>query len=184
MYYLYRHIRLDKNEPFYIGIGECNYNPRRYYRAYQKLTRSSFWKAIINKTNYTVEIIFETEIFEEICSKEREFIKLYGRKNLKTGTLANLNDGGGKTNKGYKKTLETIEKHASKIRGTKQNENWVKKAKEGKYIPINCYDIFGNFVKSYPSAKLAKLDGFDPPTITNCCKGNRSTHKNLKWKYA
>ena len=32
MAYLYRHIRLDKNEPFYIGIGSNELN--NYKRAY------------------------------------------------------------------------------------------------------------------------------------------------------
>lgn len=183
MYYLYRHIRLDKNEPFYIGIGECNYQPPRYYRAHQKLTRSDFWKRITTKTDYEVEILYESELFSEICEKEKEFIKLYGRKDLGTGSLCNLNDGGGRTNKGYKKTSETIRKHAATLRGKKQDEEWIRKAREGKYKPVACYDLHGNLVKKYISAKETRLDGYDPPTVTNCCKGNRSTHKNLIWKY-
>ena len=33
---LYRHIRLDKNEPFYIGIGNIK-------RAYNKSERNDIW---------------------------------------------------------------------------------------------------------------------------------------------
>ena len=55
-YFLYRHIRLDKNEPFYIGIGtKRNYSSFKsiYARAFEKESgRNKHWKNIINKTNY------------------------------------------------------------------------------------------------------------------------------------
>lgn len=97
-YYLYRHIRLDTNEPFYIGYSTktLNYNSlaTEYTRAFVKSKRTKFWKNIINKTKYEVEIIFETNSLDLIKLKEIEFISLYGRKDLETGTLVNLTDGG------------------------------------------------------------------------------------------
>lgn len=90
MAYLYRHIRLDKNEPFYIGIG----NDKYYSRAFSKTGRNSFWKNIISKTNYEVEILLDGLTYDQACKKEIEFIKIYGRKDLKNGTLCNLTNGG------------------------------------------------------------------------------------------
>jgi len=90
MAYLYRHIRLDKNEIFYIGIGSDNY----YKRAYSKKYRNKYWNNIINKTNYNVEIMLDNLNKNNCIEKEIEFIKLYGRIDLKTGTLVNLTDGG------------------------------------------------------------------------------------------
>ena len=90
MAYLYRHIRLDKNEVFYIGIGSDNY----YKRAYSKKYRNKYWNNIINKTNYDVEIVLDNLNKNNCIEKEIEFIKLYGRVDLKTGTLVNLTDGG------------------------------------------------------------------------------------------
>jgi len=52
MAYVYRHIRLDKNEPFYIGIGKID----NYKRAYLKSIRNVIWKQIVNKTNYDIYI--------------------------------------------------------------------------------------------------------------------------------
>ena len=47
-YYLYRHIRLDKNEPFYIGIGtkEERYKSFEmiYKRAFSKKKRNIIWQ--------------------------------------------------------------------------------------------------------------------------------------------
>jgi hypothetical protein len=90
MAYLYRHIRLDKNEPFYIGIGTDN----RYKRAHERARRSDLWKKIVAKTNYEVEILMDGIPWNIAKQRESEFIKLYGRKDLGTGTLANMTDGG------------------------------------------------------------------------------------------
>ena len=69
---VYRHIRLDKNMPFYIGIASDSKRPNN------KKDRSSFWKSIVNKTDYIVEIIFENLTKDQAIEKEVEFIKLYG----------------------------------------------------------------------------------------------------------
>lgn len=95
-YYLYRHIRLDTNEPFYIGIGtkkRWNTLASMYARAYSK-KRNKFWHRTVSKTEYKVEILLESDDYSFIMQKEMEFISLYGRKDLGKGTLVNLTDGG------------------------------------------------------------------------------------------
>jgi hypothetical protein len=86
---VYRHIRLDKNEPFYIGIGKTD------KRAYEKIKRNKFWYNVVSKTDFEVEILFEDLSWEEAGEKEKEFIKLYGKRDNNTGTLVNITDGGG-----------------------------------------------------------------------------------------
>lgn len=99
-YYLYRHIRLDKNEPFYIGIGtKCikfkhHSIKSEYKRAYSKGKRNNLWYKIVNKAGYKVDILIESNDYNFIKKKEVEFIKLYGRKDLRSGTLCNMTDGG------------------------------------------------------------------------------------------
>lgn len=105
---VYRHIRLDKNEPFYIGIGVDK------HRAIRKSYRNKIWNDIVSKTDYRVEILFDDLTKEEAVEKEFELIKMYGRINNSTGSLANLTDGGdnfGKTpwNKGMKYDQNKIE---------------------------------------------------------------------------
>jgi hypothetical protein len=90
MPYVYRHIRLDTNQVFYIGIGSAPY----YKRAITKRDRNIYWKRIVNKTDYKIEILFDEISIEEARIKEIEFIALYGRHNLGLGTLCNLTDGG------------------------------------------------------------------------------------------
>jgi hypothetical protein len=90
MAYIYRHIRLDKNEPFYIGIGSDS----DFKRALSSKDRNTHWYNIKTKSNYKIDILLKNLTWEEACNKEKEFIKLYGRSDLKKGTLCNLTDGG------------------------------------------------------------------------------------------
>ena len=90
MAYVYRHIRLDKNEPFYIGIG----GDATFKRAKEKARRSDMWKRIVAKGGYSVEILFDGLSWEGAKAKEIELIALYGRKDLLSGTLCNMTDGG------------------------------------------------------------------------------------------
>lgn len=92
MAYVYRHIRLDKNEPFYIGIGSDSDD--KYTRAYSKRRRNKIWESIVSRSEYNVEILLDGITWEEACEKEKEFISLYGRIDLKSGILANLTNGG------------------------------------------------------------------------------------------
>lgn len=76
-HYLYRHIRLDKNEPFYIGIGTKEDVHKRstkpsfmHKRAYSKNDRNNHWKYIVAKTSYEIEILLESDDYELIKQKE------------------------------------------------------------------------------------------------------------------
>ena len=91
MAYVYRHIREDKNEVFYIGIGTDDKG--KYVRAKSK-NRNRYWKRIVDKTNYEIEILFDNISKEDAIKKEIEFIQLYGRRDQNNGTLCNLTDGG------------------------------------------------------------------------------------------
>jgi hypothetical protein len=132
MAYVYRHIRLDKNEPFYIGIS----NSETYERAHTKGHRNNMWHKIINKTEYRVDIILDGLTYKEAKEKEAEFISLYGRINTKTGILCNMTDGGDGT-VGYVFEEETREKIRKANTGWKPTEEMLKKmskARKGKKL--------------------------------------------------
>lgn len=139
MYYLYRHIRLDKKEPFYIGIGTIQVidNKYHYSRAKDKSNRNIFWERIVNKTKYKVDILLESNNYDFIKQKEIEFIKIYGRRDLNLGTLCNLTDGGeGCSNI----SLESLLIRNQKLRGKKRSEEFKKKLSEDrKGINNPCY---------------------------------------------
>lgn len=112
---VYQHIRLDKNEVFYVGIGEFE------SRAYDKIFRTKYWKNIAKK-GYDVEIIFDDLTWEQACQKERELIALYGRKDLGLGSLVNLTDGG-QGPKGVVRSEETKKRISESRRGKCMGDN-------------------------------------------------------------
>jgi hypothetical protein len=124
-FYIYRHIRPDTNEVFYIGKGN-NLDKRvsLYSRAKCKNRRHDYWKRIVAKNNgvFTIEIMFECETEEQVNAKEIEFIALYGRKDLGNGTLVNFTDGG-EGAKGVVMTDEVKRKHSVSMQG----KNWQSK---------------------------------------------------------
>ena len=70
MAYIYRHIRIDTNMPFYIGISNTN---DEYKRAYSTYDRSTQWKRITNKTEFEVEILIE----DLTCKPKKESLYHY-----------------------------------------------------------------------------------------------------------
>jgi hypothetical protein len=133
MPYVYRHIRLDKNEPFYIGIGSGGYR-----RAYSKKGRNKIWNGIVSKTDYEVEIVLDDLGWAEVREKEKEFILIYGRIDKGTGTLCNLTEGGDGTignqawNKGKKLSKNHIESLSKAQTGLKRSKESILKAIETK----------------------------------------------------
>ena len=117
-YYVYQHIREDKNEVFYIGIGtkpKQDFKCNTYSRAYAKHIDNSIWLRIVAKTNWKFEILFESDNRQEVEQMEINLITKYGRKCDNTGCLANLTLGG-ESNLGYKHTEEAIKKISEKAK--------------------------------------------------------------------
>ena len=111
-YCVYFHINKSSSEVFYVGIGNKK-------RPYSRRSRSQFWKNIVEKYDYLVEIIHNELSFEEACELERHYIKIFGRLDIGSGILVNLTDGGEGSN-GYKHSEETkdkIKNNWSKYRG-------------------------------------------------------------------
>jgi NUMOD3 motif len=136
MAYVYRHIRLDKNEPFYIGIGKTRYRP-------SSKKRNEIWDRIVAKTKYEVEIVMDGITWDEACKKEIELIKLYGRINRSTGILANMTDGGDgnlglvHSADAIRRISESSKKRAGHWKGKKMSDEFKNKlslAKKGRPI--------------------------------------------------
>lgn len=126
-WYLYRHIREDLNVPFYIGIG-CKKDFGRAYE-FSNNKRSAFWVKITKKSNFRVEILFENLSKDDVSEKEKEFIKIYGRKDLGFGTLCNMTDGGdGLLN--CKMSDETRKKISESMKGEKNHSFGKSQSKE------------------------------------------------------
>lgn len=190
-YFLYRHIRLDKNEPFYVGIGTKRTdikNPKNwkklYRRAFCKKLRGIIWKRIIAKTNYEVEILLESDDYEFIKQKEIEFIKLYGRKDLKTGTLANQADGGeGVTGKIFTEAEREVRR--KRMLGNKNHLKTSEIMRQN--LSKTVYQYNANtlkFIKKWNSCREAanSLNIKDSSGLSTAARNNKRLH-NFIWSY-
>jgi hypothetical protein len=214
-YYLYRHIRCDRNDVFYIGYGtkksrKPNCFIDSYSRAFDKKLRSLAWKSIVAKTEYKIEILLETNDKSFIHKKEKEFIALYGRKDLKKGNLVNFSDGGdgnqgyklsdahklliSKQHTGVKFSEETKRKISEKLKGKKKSFEHIENLKKNFYRipdhqkhrkPVLQYDLNGIFIKEWTGAKFAaiELNYKSPSLITAACKGKKPSAYSFKWSY-
>lgn len=93
-HYLYIHTRLDTGNVFYVGVGTKYRSEKDYSRSKTINDRNVIWKRIKNKTEYTISILFESNDYDFIKSKEIELIKKYGQIIRNNGTLCNLSLGG------------------------------------------------------------------------------------------
>ncbi len=85
---VYTHTRLDTSVIFYIGIG------KDYSRANSKKNRNKYWHNIVDSVGYSVDIVAQGVSWESAANLEKELIAEYGRKDLGTGYLVNMTDGG------------------------------------------------------------------------------------------
>lgn len=85
-YCIYRHITLDTNEVFYIGVGSIKRSRSKQ--------RTKYWNNIVNKHGYEIQILKKDLSWEDACELERILIAYYGRRDLNTGILVNLTNGG------------------------------------------------------------------------------------------
>lgn len=180
---VYRHIRLDKNEPFYIGIG------KKVNRAYSKAQRNRYWEFIVDKHGYRVEIVCDDVDYKTAKQIEKYLIAYYGRKDLGLGTLVNMTDGGdGCAN--HKPTEETRLKMRNARLGKKMSkESKLKTSKarkgsgNGMYgkIPHNAMNIYCGYLnKEFNSiTSCAKELGRSQSYISNMLIGKTENIYNL-----
>lgn len=159
---VYRHRRLDTNEIFYVGIGKSE------KRAYSKRSRNSLWHNIVNKTDYSVEIVAELDSWELACELEQLLIQEYGRRDLGLGSLVNMTDGGeGSLN------MESPRKGVTLSEETKRK---ISEAKKGKPSP--------NKGRLSPNRKkvICTITGFIWDSIKECANDNNIKYSTLNGK--
>jgi hypothetical protein len=120
-YYVYIHYRKSNPlEPFYVGKGKNG-------RAWSEYDRNPYWKHIVNKDKgFRCEIVYRGLSEDEAYAKEIFIVALYGRKDLGTGTLVNMTDGGD----GSSPSEETRKKISEAQKGKTPSEETRKKLSE------------------------------------------------------
>lgn len=121
-FYVYRHIRLDSDTPFYVGKGHGK-------RAFCKFQRNSLWSNIAKKAGFEVEILMSDLDEDAAFDKEKEFISLYKNFGYK---LANFTSGGEGVS-GLRHTEEAKEKTRKANKGKRYSPGT--EFKKGKTAP-------------------------------------------------
>ena len=180
MAYVYRHIRLDKNEVFYIGIGA----QKNFKRAYTHSSRNKYWKNIVNLTDYKVEIILDDISWEEACDKEKEYIKLYGRKDKFLGTLSNMTDGGEGT-LGCIPSRESVERGSKKRIGLKVSEELKERLRNlNKCKKVLQYNLDMKLVNTFVSLKEAsRKTKFSLGNLSKACNNLIKQVYGFIWRF-
>lgn len=181
-YYLYRHVRKDTNEVFYVG---CATNRKGLYeRAYSKKRNNKEWQRIAALCDYDVEILLESDDREFIFRKETEFILLYGRRDLGTGTLVNLTNGG---MKGQGKSPDVIRRQLATAKKTGSFDTAIERIRKYSFKPgVNTgyrdeqtylYDIKGKFIAQFKTrTECAKYVGTFGEQVSRMIR-KRTNHK-------
>lgn len=115
-YYVYMYLRED-GTPYYVGKGKDD-------RAYVKANR----RAKVPPENRIV-FPYNNLTEKESLEKEMELIAKYGRKDIGTGILRNLTDGGDGAS-GAKRTPEQIERLRKSITGKKRTPEQIERMKK------------------------------------------------------
>jgi len=94
--YVYRDPRpLKKDQPVYVGKGTGDRDISHWSKGSHNKPFQDFISHLKQRGLVAIlDRVFETKSEDEAFAKEIELIALYGRRNLGTGTLFNLTDGG------------------------------------------------------------------------------------------
>lgn len=189
-YYVYGYYQ---NEiPFYIGCGkrervykhlkDCYKKDRKNLYFYNKLR-----KILENNEEFDIKILKNNLSYKDSRTIEQILIEFCGRKNINTGTLYNLTDGG-EGFKGYKMTKENREKLSKRMKLQnktpkaielfKNNVSLIRKRK------IIQYSKNGDFIKIFNSITETKdILNVVNSTLIPALKNQNKTAGGFRWVY-
>ena len=123
-FYVYVHIAEISGRVFYVGKGQGR-------RAYTHQHRTAYWKNIVARDGLFVLVVADNLSEDDAFGIEADLISRLGRKDLKSGELVNLTDGGEGTSNPSAKTRALL---SAASRGNKHSlgrvlPEWERKAR-------------------------------------------------------
>ena len=161
-------------EPFYIEKGKKN-RWNNGIKDKRKCLKISKIKSIIDDGFYPIIMKLDINLTEhEAFNKEIDYIKKIGRKNIKSGPLTNMTDGGDGTS-GRIDTLDDLQRK----RNFRHKNSW-KKILSKPVIQIKD----GDAINEYNSIKEAsEKTGIIKQNISSALTGRYKSAGGFQWKY-
>ena len=195
-FYVYAHQRLTDGKCFYIGKGTRS-------RAWETTNRNKYWRNVVAKHGFRVEILINNISEEKAFELEKEFIRQIGKENL-----VNMTDGGEgvsglvfseearqKISKA-KKGKQLSEEHRAKISaatkgennpnfGKKHSEKTRQKISDAKpKKPVFQYTKNGQFIAKFNSIREAsRVTEISQANISECSQGKRKSAGGYIWQF-
>jgi len=174
--YVYLHKNPLTGDIFYVGISGNN-RGGKYFRANRFHSRSVFWKNCVKQHGFDVEIFKEKISWEEACSLERALILKYGRRDIKTGILVNLTEGG----EGVINKSDEFRKRVS----LSMKKSWENGRMDVVLTPVFQYSNEGVMLMKFESQTEAqKLTGIGRTEISRCIRGRTSRAGGYYWSFS
>ena len=204
-YKIYKLIDPISNEIRYVGrtVQKLSNRLKKHLRANDKSHRTNWIKSLVKKgIEPQIELICETNTFEDCCELEKFYIKRFKKLGFK---LVNMTDGGDGSI-GFQHSEKTILKlkkitqermlnqeliKSLKNKGIKQWENKTEQEKLENQLNqkgrrnIKQLTIDGEFIKEFISLREIERElGYFRANITPCLKGVFKQAYGFIWKYS
>lgn len=171
MYYTYAYLRKEDRTPYYIGKGQ----KRRMYAAH--------WRGKTNFTPKDKDRIIVLKYFEDEESAylhERYIITILGRKDLGTGILINITDGGigGKSNLSEETRKKLREFNQGKII-TQETRQKISDANRGKKCPEHLKEHFSKLFTGKGNPHYGKKHS--PETLKKISDATKNKNLKVRW---
>ena len=190
-YYVYQHIRLDTNTPFYVGKGKND-------RSTNFTSRNKHWKKLFNQVDGNIKSVKVKENLNEEQALKFE-LELYTQYVNEGYKLINVITPGKKGSSGHKKSKEWKEQYSHlmslKNRGrklTSEHKNNLSKSLMGRKgtrdKKVYQYSKDGIFIKEWKNQQTAEksfktyLNGKFGSGINACCVGKQKSAHGFIWR--
>jgi hypothetical protein len=173
-YYVYEYVRLDTNEPFYIGKGTT------WRWRDLKRSRSKYFKNIVNNIPVAVTILEDN--LDEKTAFEYEAWYIWQLRDIQGYSLINISDGGDGGDVWVNKPEQEKEEF---INNLKQifGDGRMAGGNNPTAKPVAMLDLNNNILETFSCIKeVNDKYGFHRERISNACK-NAKIYKGFKWKY-
>lgn len=181
-HYLYRHIRVDTGDPFYIGVGTKSVVNHRnilgeYRRAYSKNNRKKISEAKLGKPSWALGRQFSKEHIDNLKESHMGIPNKYKGKTYDEiyGEEKSLN---------LRKLMSEKSKQKVGPLNSFYGKNHTIDYKRNKGKIVEQYDKDNNYLNTYYTlSEAAEHTNSDVRLISAVCLGKRKTHNNFIWKF-